>query len=65
MLKVQDQFRIAQGGQNSYAQGLNDLSNMFESQRQQDLQTGLGAANSIREGNENRNSLMQNDFSQV
>lgn len=64
-LQNADQFRVQQSGQNAYAQGLNDLSNMFEQNRLAGLQTALGAANSTREGSEFYNSLNQRDLSEL
>lgn len=59
-----DMFRADQAGQNAYASGLSDLSNQFEQNRMQGLNTALGAANGLRAGGETRNTLMQNDLSQ-
>lgn len=42
-----DLGRINQGQQFAYGQGLSELSNLFESQRQQGLQTALGAQSAI------------------
>jgi hypothetical protein len=60
-----DSFRINQASQNAYASGLSDLENNFENQRQQGLQTALGAASQNRMGNEARNQLGQLDLSQL
>lgn len=64
-LQNADQFRVQQSGQSAYAQGLNDLSNMFEQNRLSGLQTALGSANSVREGGQFRNGLGQLDLSQL
>lgn len=42
-----DMYNVNQGQQQAYGQGLVDLSDKFEGYRQQGLQTGLGATNSI------------------
>ena len=60
-----DLFRVDQMNQQAYGQGLNDLSSQFEDRRLQGLQTGLGAANSLREGNQAGNELGQLDASQL
>lgn len=59
-----DVYRQQAAGQNAYGQGLSDLSNQFESQRQQGLQTALGAANSLRQGSTDYNAINQADLSQ-
>lgn len=49
-----DQFKIQQGGQQNYAQGLGDLENMFEQNRLQ----GLGIANQAAGGMSQNNNFM-------
>lgn len=56
------QNQIASQGQNAYAQGLNDLSNTFETQRQQGLQLGLNASN---QDTLNRNNMDQNLYNLI
>lgn len=46
-----EQANIQSAGQQNYAQGLNDLSDKFETQRQAGLQTALGAANGASQNN--------------
>lgn len=48
-----DQFRVQQMGQANYAQGLNELSNQFEQNRLQGLNTAFGAGNAMRESEDN------------
>lgn len=60
-LNSADQFRVQQQGQNAYAQGLNELSNQFEQNRLQGLQTALGAAGGQAGYEMDRNKLTQGD----
>lgn len=58
-------YQINQGSQQAYTNGLNDLSNAFETQRQEGLKTGLGAANGAANFTGQKNALQQLDQSQT
>jgi hypothetical protein len=63
-LQGQDMFRLDQANLGAYSQGLGELENMFETQRQQGLQTALGAGTSMREGENLMNTVNQRDLSE-
>lgn len=59
-----DIFRANQGGTDAYAQGLNELSNMFESLRQSGLGIGLNAAKGQQDSTFKKNDLGFQDLSE-
>lgn len=59
------QYQTAAAGQSAYGNSLADLSDKFESQRQQGLQTAAGAAASQAGLETNKNQTQQTDQSQI